>query len=135
MNNTRFATCIHILTLLAKNKGEYLNSELIAESIGIHPVVVRRELGVLHREGWIETKKGKEGGAKLQVSACEISLADLFTALQNTNVLGKKNNCPDTPCPIGKSINKALQQLFDETDQAFLSVLSQKKLKDFVDQF
>ncbi|RYG26691.1 MAG: transcriptional regulator, partial [Chitinophagaceae bacterium] len=38
MNNTRFATVIHILTLLAKSRDQWLSSDRIANSISINPV-------------------------------------------------------------------------------------------------
>lgn len=135
MNNTRFATLIHILTLLAKSPGQWLSSDWIAGSININPVIVRKELGVLQELGWVISKKGKEGGSMLHVSSCEISMADVYKAVKNTNVLGKKNNCTNTKCSVGKEINKELEQLFAETDEIVFDALQHKTLKHFVDQF
>lgn len=135
MNNTRFATLIHILTLLAKNPDQLLSSDWIAESIQINPVIVRKELSVLQQLGWVISKKGKEGGSMLSASSCEISLADIYIAVKNSNVLGKKNNCYDTQCPIGKDINKKLERLFEETDSIVINSLQNRTLKNFVEQF
>jgi DNA-binding IscR family transcriptional regulator len=135
MNNTRFATTIHILTLLAKYPNQWMNSEWIAESIHINPAIVRKELGVLHKKGWLLSKKGKEGGTMLNVSSCEISLADIFNAVKSTNVLGKKNTDTNAKCPIGNKINKELEQLFDQTDAIVIDHLKHKSLKDFVEPF
>lgn len=135
MNNARFATIIHILTLLGKFPNQWLSSEWIAESICINPVIVRKELAVLHKLGWVKSKKGKEGGTMLEVSSCEISMADIFNAVKNSNVLGKKNMCTDTKCPIGKDINAKLQILFNGTDEIVVNSLKDKSLKDFVEQF
>lgn len=135
MNNTRFATLIHILTLLAKNPGQWLSSDWIAGSININPVIVRKELGVLQELGWVISKKGKEGGSMLHVPSCEISMADVYKAVKNTNVLGKKNNCTNTQCSVGKEINKELGQLFTETDEIVFDALQHRTLKNFVDQF
>src|SRR5690554_751175 len=135
MNNTRFATIIHILTLLAKFPGQWLNSDWIAESISINPVMVRKELAVLHQLGWVISKKGKEGGTMLYVSSSVISMADIYNAVKNTNVLGKKNNCTNVKCEVGKEINKELGKLFEETDKILLHELEKKSLKAFVEQF
>jgi len=135
MNNTRFATIIHILTLLAKFPDQWLSSDWIAESININPAMVRKELAVLHKMGWVVSKKGKEGGTMLHVPSCEITMADIFFAVKNSNVLGKKNNCSDTKCPIGSEINQALENLFDQTDEVVVNFLKNKSLQDFVDQF
>lgn len=135
MNNTRFATIIHILTILAKNPGEWLSSEWIAGSIHINPVIVRKELGVLQDRGWVVSRKGKEGGSMLQVSSSEITLADIYKSVKNTNVLGKKNLCPNLKCPIGKDINKELEDLFAETDEIVFGALKHRTLESFVKQF
>lgn len=135
MNNTRFATVIHILTLLAKFPGQWLSSECISESISINPVVVRKELAVLHQLGWVVSKKGKDGGTMLNVSSAEISMADIFNAVKNSNVLGKKNTCNDTKCLVGKEINKELGKLFEATDQIVTESLKNKTLQGFAAQF
>jgi len=135
MNNTRFATIIHILTLLAKFPGQWLSSDWIAESISINPVMVRKELAVLHQLGWVISKKGKEGGTMLHVSSSVISMADIYNAVKNSNVLGKKNMCTDTKCLVGQQINKELEKLFNETDQMVIQALEHRSLKDFVAQF
>lgn len=135
MNNTRFATLIHILTLLARNPGQWLSSDWIAGSIHINPVIVRKELGVLQTLGWVTSKKGKEGGSMLHVSSCEISLADIYKAVKNSNVLGRKNDCNDSKCPIGNNINKELDRLFNETDDIVFNALKNKNLQNFVAQF
>ncbi|SRR5690606_4101643 len=135
MNNTRFATVIHILTLLGKTPDQWLSSDWIAGSIHINPVIVRKELGFLQDQGWVISKKGKEGGSMLGVPTHEISLAAIYKAVKNTSVLGKKNQTPNPKCPIGKHINKKLDQLFVETDEMVSTALSHKTLKNFVEQF
>ena len=135
MNNTRFATLIHILTILAKSPGEWLSSDWIAGSIHINPVIVRKELGILQELGWVISKKGKEGGSMLDVSSCEISLADIYKAVKNANVLGKRNSSPNPKCPIGKDINKELESLFTEMDEIVFGALQQYTLKSFVERF
>ncbi|WP_257657043.1 Rrf2 family transcriptional regulator [Parapedobacter lycopersici] len=135
MNNTRFATLIHILTILAKSPGEWLSSDWIAGSIQINPVIVRKELGALQEQGWVTSRKGKEGGSMLLVSSDEITLADIYKTVKNSNVLGKKNLSPSPKCPIGKNINKELEELFDETDEIVFVALQRRTLAGFVDQF
>ena len=135
MNNTRFATMIHILTLLAGYPDEWLSSDWIASSININPVIVRKELGVLQKAGLVVSTKGKKGGTKLNVPSNEISLADIYLSVKNSEVLGKKNMKTNPKCPIGRNINEKLEALFDETDQLVIDHLSKKTLEEFVNQF
>ncbi|HUH19144.1 Rrf2 family transcriptional regulator [Albibacterium sp.] len=135
MNNTRFATIIHILTILATKMGEWLNSEWIAGSININPVIVRKELSILQEQGWVISRKGKEGGFMLNTSSENITLAELYKVVKNSDILGKKNQNPNSKCPIGKDINKELDTLFNETDELVLASLQTKTLKSFIEQF
>lgn len=135
MNNTRFATAIHIMTLLEKSPQEWLTSEWIAGSININPAIVRKEMSVLREAGLIISRQGKEGGSMLAKNPESISISDIYLAVKNTEVLGKKNQNPNPACSVGKEINDHLNTLFDETDKLVVSFLGNKSLKEFSDQF
>ncbi|SEM66555.1 Rrf2 family protein [Chryseobacterium taichungense] len=135
MNNTRFATVIHIMTLLAESPREWLTSEWMAGSININPVMVRKELSVLREAGLIISRQGKVGGSQLAKNADEIKISDIYSAVKNTEVLGKKNNNPNPACTVGKEINEHLQTLFSETDQLVIRFLGNKTLQEFTDNF
>ncbi len=135
MNNSRFATNLHILTLLSSFPGEWLSSDFIAGSIAIHPVLIRKELILLNEAGLILTKKGKEGGAMLNKKPEEISLKSIFLLVKHSDVLGKKIQMPNPSCPVGKQINDRLNELYQEMDVMVLDELDKKSFKNFVEGF
>lgn len=135
MNNARFATNMHILTLLASMPGEWQSSEWLATSININPVMVRKELSVLQAAGLVVTRKGKDGGSMLGKPPAAITLAEVYAAIKQSEVLGRKNLNPNPKCPVGKNINKKLDQLFLETDEIVAAFLAGKTLAGFVAQF
>ncbi|SMC45055.1 Rrf2 family transcriptional regulator [Moheibacter sediminis] len=135
MNNTRFATAIHILTLLASEPDEWLSSEYIAGSINVNPVVIRREIGTLNEAGLIITKKGKDGGVRLNKSSQQIFLSDIYNAVKNSEILGRKNKKTNPDCPIGKQINEKLENLFEETNAVVSENLNNRTLAEFFEQF
>lgn len=135
MNNTRFATAIHILTLLASEPEEWISSDFIASSININPVMVRKELSALMDMGLVVTKKGKEGGAKLSKSSKDITISEIYQAVNSGEILGRKNKDTNPKCDIGRQINERLTYLFEEIDQRNLDVLSKKSLESFLKQF
>ncbi|EAZ81995.1 Rrf2 family transcriptional regulator [Algoriphagus machipongonensis] len=135
MNNTRFATAIHILTLLADSEEEWMSSDWIAGSININPVMVRKEIGVLTKAGLVESRKGKVGGSKLAKRSSDIRLDEIYLAVKNSDVLGKKNLKPNVLCPIGKNINQKLGSLFSEIDNSVIDELHGKTLENFVKKF
>ena len=135
MNNTRFATAIHIMTLLAKSPQEWLTSEWIAGSINVNPVIIRKEISVLREAGLIISRQGKEGGSQLGKNAELITISEIYKAVKNTEVLGKKNQNPNPACSVGKEINTHLNTLFEETDHLVVNFLGDKSLQVFADQF
>ena len=135
MNNTRFATAIHIMTLLAKDPQEWLTSDWLAGSINVNPVVIRKELGNLKKSGLVESRQGKDGGVRISKNPEEVNVAEIYQAIKNSEVLGKKNQNPNPLCSVGKDINKNLNVLFSETDDLVFEFLKNKKLSDFTDQF
>ena len=133
--NGRYPIALHILTLLAKTEQELLSSEYIAGNININPALARKEISNLRNHGFIESKEGKGGGYSLAKPASRITLADVYRAVKNAHVLGMAKNEPNPACPIGKQINKNIEQLYNELDTAFIAKLETKTLEDFSNQF
>jgi len=137
MVSTRFATILHILTLLhaMKEQGEeWVSSVFLADSININPVLVRKELSQLAALGLISTKEGKNGGSALAKPAASIQLSDVYMAVRQPSLLGKANQ-PNPACPVGRQINGHLEALYTESEQALIASLGSKTLADFALQF
>lgn len=135
MSNTRFATAIHIMTILGNNPEEWHTSDWLAGSINVNPVIVRKEISVLREAGLVESRKGKDGGCRVAKNTNDISISDIYRAVKNSEILGKKNQNPNPKCEIGKEINQNLDVLFSETNDLVVSFLKNKSLKNFIEQF
>ena len=135
MNNTRFAISIHILTLLAYTREQWLSSEYIAGSINVNPAMIRKELSNLREHGLIESKAGRYGGSSLGKPADEILISDIYKAVNTTSALGTMREEPNPQCPVGKQINQHLAQLHEQTERAIISTLDGQTLADFNSNF
>lgn len=135
MNNGRFAISLHILTLLDKANGEVLSSDYIAGSININPVLVRKELSNLRNHGMVLSKEGKNGGSYLAKSAQSITLGEIYNSVRQNSLLGNLKNTPNPQCPVGKQINKHLDNLYVDTENALIRQLSAQTLADFSRKF
>ncbi|AJW65380.1 Putative HTH-type transcriptional regulator YwnA [Elizabethkingia miricola] len=133
LNNLRFATAIHILILLEKNPEVWMSSEYIAGSINVNPVVVRKEIKNLKALGYIQSKEGKGGGAKLATDAGKITLAAIYLSV-NEDQKGKLNS-PNPACPVGRQINEHLTDLYEEINKKTEEVLGQYTLENYSKQF
>lgn len=134
MNNGRFATALHILTLLEIKKDELLSSEFIANSINVNPAVIRKEIGNLRAHGFIESKEGKGGGYSLGKPASQIHLSDVYKSVNDSPLLGRTND-PNPDCPVGKQINGHLNDLFTVAEDALLRQIGKITVKDFAKKF
>jgi Rrf2 family protein len=136
MNNARFQISVHILTLLAKADGEPMSSELIAASININPVLVRKEIAILRKAGMVQSKEGKNGGCFLAKNAQNILLSEVYKAVrQDATVFGKSKNTPNPACPVGRQINQHIEGIFQIADDAILESLGKISLAEFSNQF
>ncbi|PPK86122.1 BadM/Rrf2 family transcriptional regulator [Neolewinella xylanilytica] len=130
MNNGRFATALHLLTLLRLNRGELLSSDYMAGSVNVNPAVVRKELSNLRDHGLVTSKEGRGGGYSLGKPATQIHLSEVYQLVNDTHVLGRSNE-PNPECPVGRQINGHLQELYCRADEALLNQLGQLTLEDF----
>ena len=135
MISGKFAITLHILTLLSKFPDEYLSSDFIAGSMNLHPVLVRKEIANLKKNHIVESKEGKNGGTKLLKPSSEISLDHIFKMTFETVSLGYSKNDPNPDCPVGKQINKNLDELYADINQKISVQLSEISLTEFSDKF
>lgn len=134
MNNAKFATAIHILSLLEYCKGERLSSEYIAGSINLNPALVRKEISHLKKSGFIASKEGNGGGFYLARAAEQILLSEIFRSVKSVQLLGRYNK-PNPECPVGRQINGNLDLLYADAELSLIQELEKHNLKDFASNF
>src|SRR5256885_13864121 len=72
--NSRLASAVHIMSFVAYAGDEGTTSEAIAKSLQTNPVVVRKILKLLEREGLVALRQGRQRGVGLRRAASRISL-------------------------------------------------------------
>jgi Rrf2 family protein len=102
--STRFAVGVHLLTALAANSGKILRSEDVADSANTNPVVVRRLFSLMTSAGLIRARLGPGGGFELARPAEEITLRDVFTALESGELFTEHRSPPSASCRVGAHI-------------------------------
>jgi len=134
MNNTKFATALHILSLLDYSKGEKLSSEYIAGSINLNPALVRKEISHLKKLGFISSKEGNGGGYSLARPSDNIFLSDIYQAVRQAPLLGRKNS-PNPACTVGRQINTHLDKLYADAELSLTDRLGAQTLEKFTRNF
>ena len=129
--NSRFAVAMHTLSLLALQDGEPVSSELIASSVSTNPVVIRRLIGMLSAVGLVSVQSGRGGGAMLARDAAEISLLDVYQAVEEQPVM-RVHEGANPDCPVGRTVCSVLENYTGDAEKAFAGYLGSRMLSEFV---
>ncbi|MFI8416298.1 Rrf2 family transcriptional regulator [Serratia sp. NPDC078593] len=133
-SSTRFAVAIHILTHITLFRGQAVRSEDIARSVNTNPTVVRRILGALADAGLTHSQMGQGGGALLAKSAGDISLLDIYHAVEEQPYFPLHRSKPNDACYIGHAIIPVLKHEFACISQQMEATLAQTSMADIVSQ-
>lgn len=128
---TRFAVAVHILLLLALMPAAEATSARLAQSVNTNPVVVRRITRMLARAGLVASRRGARGAA-LARPAGQITLADIWRAVQTEAPLIGLHAAPNPHCRVGCRVNEVLAPAFAEAEAAMLAKLRRTSLASLV---
>jgi len=136
LSSSRFVVAIHALSVLARSeKNGPVCSATIAESVHTNPVVIRRMMAELERAGLVRSVSGRCGGFALHRDASDITLADIYLAVEGENVFRMHNVDPNTKCPIALQVTKVLATPFKSAEAALSASLAKTSLHDVTAAF
>lgn len=134
MVNSRFAVAIHILSLIATTSDKaLLTSDFIAGSVNTNPVVVRRISSLLKKVGLISSRKGISG-YELTKKPEDISLYDIYRAVEEPKELFAIHQAPNPDCSVGRQIGTTLTDVFGSVQQAMENELRSQTLQSILDR-
>lgn len=128
--SSRFAVAVHILTLMAWSEDEPLKSEQVAESVNTNPVVIRRMLCELSEANLVVSQTGSTGGSRLSRKPAEITLLDVYRAVESPGVFSLHRQPASRQCPVGMNIESVLGAVFGEANAAVEHVLAKISIRD-----
>lgn len=131
MINSRFAVAIHILALVANGPREQVTSEFIASSVNTNPVVIRRISGMLRKAGLIQSNVGSPGSI-LTKNPHDISLLEVYRAVQNKDNLFSIHGNTNPNCTVGKNIQSTLEESFHRAQLAMENELAKQSLYEII---
>jgi len=99
-------------------------SDFIAESAKTNPVVIRRVMALLKKAGLIDSQQGVHGGAVLLRKPEDITLLEIYKAVEDGNVFSLHPNVPNPQCVVGRNIQNILTDVFKKAENALEDVLA-----------
>ncbi|WP_110930712.1 Rrf2 family transcriptional regulator [Paenibacillus bouchesdurhonensis] len=133
--STRFSIAVHALSLIAMSPND-CTGDFIAGSVNTNPVIIRRIIGMLKKEGLVDVRPGV-GGASLLKSPDQITLLDVYRAVNATekDQLFRIHDEPNIKCPVGRNIEHVLQTELRDAQSVMEQRLAQTTLDDLIIKF
>ena len=131
------SVAVHCLIFIHEAKGiAKVTSNLLAESTGSNPVVIRNILSALKKAGLITVPRGT-GGAELCADPSQITLYQIYSALEPdgvTSIIGI-HPCDGRPCPVAQNIRKVLEPPYHKIEDAVKEAMEGITLQSMIDDF
>lgn len=130
--SSRFTIAVHVLICIETFKNDCkVTSDVLASSVNVNPVVIRRLLQQLKKAGIVNVIRGT-GGTELQKPAEEITLFDLYNAVEcvEEGELFHFHENPNSLCPVGKNIHAILDVRLEEIQKAMEREMKSITIRD-----
>ena len=133
---SKFTIGVHIVTAIEYFKEmDRVNSEFLAGSIGVNPVIVRTVISQLREAGIVQTQRGSSG-AELTKRLDEITLYDIYKAVGSVDAeegLFHFHEQPNPDCPVGRNIHHVLDRHLEDAQRAMEEQLKSTTLADIIE--
>ncbi len=131
--SSRLPVAVHILLAIVEFEGkEKTTSTFLAGSVNVNPVIIRNTLGQLKTAGFVNVKAG-EGGASLAKEPKDITLLDVFDAVEKNEDLFHFHENPNPECPVGKNVHAVLDGKLLAIQEAMKQRMESITLQDLID--
>jgi Rrf2 family protein len=130
--NTRMATAVQILCVIAWKGPAATTSEVVARSLRTNPVVVRRLLKAMQRHGLVDIRPGKDGGVQLARAPAEITLEQIHQAVEADADLFALRPRGNPNCPVDARMPDLLGPVFAAAGSAVRQTLGRTSLASLV---
>ena len=131
-NNVQFSIAVHILAALGCRCDKDTRSATLAASVNTSASFVRRTLSKLSKAGLVETATGKAGACWLARDARDISLLDVYQAVDAPKAFAILSYPELKVCAVSCHIKAALEKALAKTQKALEAGLAEISLAQVV---
>jgi Rrf2 family protein len=130
--NSRLASAVHIMSFVAHAGDEGTTSEAIAGSLRTNPVVVRKILKLLEREGLVALRQGRHGGVTLRQPPSGIALGQIYKAVESESGVFAMRSQVHERCAVACAMKRRLGPIFDAANDAVEHALNKTSLAELI---
>lgn len=125
--NSRLSLALHTLSHMAGEPDRVRTSADIADHAGTNPVVVRRVLGKLREAGLLNSEKGHAGGWKLARPPQQITLADVYLALDES-LIATDDDGQVPSCSVEHALYRRVTGVMKDIEQSLIERLGETNI-------
>lgn len=133
--NTQFSIAVHMMATLGvgcEREGQMTSTEL-AESVNAAPSFVRRVLSKLAKARLVQTRTGKSGACSLAKKAKDISLLEIYEAVEAPKAFAIHSYPNQKTCRVSCNIKSSMEKVLDRTQKSMELTLSETTLAELVE--
>ncbi|MGP3534093.1 Rrf2 family transcriptional regulator [Microbacterium sp. RD1] len=131
--NSRLTIAAHALTwigLYQRRGHSVATSEQVAKSVNTNPVVIRRLLTEMRTAGLAESRRGAGAGWTLSRDMADITLLDVYRAIEPGPLFALHRSTPDPDCVVGSGIGSAMTAVYSQVEDVLHQQLGKVTLED-----
>ncbi len=130
--NTQFSIAVHLMIALGFELGEQATSGELAASINTSPSFVRRILAKLSKGGLVSTTTGKTGACVLARKPEEISLLEIYQAVDAPKTFAIHDYPVQDSCRVSCNIESVMLKVLMKAQNAFEGNLAETNLAEII---
>jgi Rrf2 family protein len=128
--NTQFSIATHLMTTLGERGAQVTCSQDLADSINANASFIRRVLSRLVKAGLVESHSGNGGSCRLAKSPKNISLLDIYHAVEAPKVFAIHAYAENQECLVSCHIKSSMELVLDKVQASFEASLNDVALSE-----
>jgi Rrf2 family protein len=130
--NTQFSIAVHLMIALGFNPEREATSGHLAMSVNTSPSFVRRILAKLSKANLVSTTTGKSGSCLLAKKPEEISLLEIYRAVEAPPTFAIHDYPVQPQCRVSCNIEATMNTVLDKAQKSFEKSLGETSLAEVI---
>lgn len=130
--SSKFTTAIHICIYLDYSNDQLVSSQTLAESVKTNPVVIRRLIGQLRRQGIVGSVAGAKGGFYLAKPVDQLTLWDIYLVVRDDEFFNKPKVNPD--CVVSSNLAVLVDDVYSESEHSMKNSMEKVTVAQLTDK-
>lgn len=128
----RLITASYIMSFIAAQAPKKISTDTIAKWVKIHPARVRQIVSELVKGGLINSQRGAKGGLLLARPAIDITLFDIYKAMNERSMLSEGLDNPFSEWADHCRVHPTFVKLYDDMEDHMRHQLAQITIESMI---